>query len=74
MPVHTDVIDGYWETTLISGKISPSVKSKILKRLDQLSSIFQNARERANTVEVVELKMGKSISDYLLEPLKEELK
>jgi hypothetical protein len=72
--VSNDVVAGIWETTLLSGKIKPSTKSKILARLDKLSGIFQNARESANMAEVKELKLGQKIHDYLMEPLNQDLK
>jgi hypothetical protein len=72
--VYNDVIAGKWETTLLSGKIRPFTKSQMLKRVDKLSGIFQNARESANNAEVKELKLGTKIRDYIMEPLKEELK
>ena len=46
----------------------------MLKRVDRLSGIFQNAREAANNAEVKELKLGTKIRDYIMDPLKEELK
>ncbi|KKL90066.1 hypothetical protein LCGC14_1908380 [marine sediment metagenome] len=72
--VYTDEKAGVWETTQLSGKISPSTKSKMLSRLDKLSGILQNARERANHTEVLELKFGNKIRDFVMSPLKEDLK
>jgi len=72
--VFNDVIAGRWETILLSGKIRPSTKSQMLKKVDNLSGVFQNAREAANNATVKDLKMGKMICDYVMEPLKEELK
>lgn len=72
--VFTDVKAGIWETTQLSGKISPSTKSKMLSRLDKLSGILQNARERANHTEVLELKFGDKVRDFIMAPLKEDLK
>lgn len=72
--VFNDVVAGTWETTLLSGKIRPHTKSLMLKRVDELSGIFKNAREAANNAVAKELKLGTQIRDYIMEPLKEELK
>jgi hypothetical protein len=72
--VYNDVKAGVWETIQLSGKIRPSTKSKMLARLDKLSGILQNAREKANTTEVSELKFGGKVRDFIMAPLKEDLK
>lgn len=72
--VYNDVVAGNWGTTLLSGKIRPSTKSQMLKKVDKLSGIFQNAREAANNAVVKDLKIGTKIRDYIMGPLKEELK
>ncbi len=72
--VFTDKKAGIWETTQLSGKIAPSTKSKMLARIDILSGILQNARERANNTPVMELKFGNRISDFVMAPLVEDSK
>lgn len=72
--VFHDEIAGTWKTTLLSGKIKPSTKSQMLARLDKLSGILQNARETANSREIKELKIGKKIQNFVMEPLTQELK
>ncbi|KKK74384.1 hypothetical protein LCGC14_2884310, partial [marine sediment metagenome] len=72
--VSSDVKAGVWETTLLSGEIQPSTKSKMLARVDKLSGILQNAREKANTIEVEELKIGNKIRTFIMDTLNEDLK
>lgn len=72
--VFHDDIAGYWKTTLLSGKIRPSTKSKMLANLDKLSGVLQNAREKANNIPAKELKIGKRIHDFIMSPLNQDLK
>jgi len=72
--VMEDIVEGIWTTTLISGKIPPSVKSEMLARIDKLSGVFQNAREVANTTVVSEMNFADKIASYVMEPLNNSLK
>ena len=53
------------DTTHYSGMISPARKAQILGRLEKLLAAFKQARQRANTTEIVDRKAGKVIFDYL---------
>lgn len=53
------------DTTQYSGMISPARKAQILGRLEKLLAAFKQARQRANTSEIVDRKAGKAIFDYL---------
>lgn len=49
------------------GMLSPSEKSELLGRLDELSRAVKAARQRANTTDVVPFSIGAAIRDYLLD-------
>lgn len=53
------------ETIHFSGMISPAKKAAMLDRLAKLIAAFKQARQRANTTEIVDMKSGKAIFDYL---------
>lgn len=53
------------DTTHFSGMISPAKKAQILGRLDKLIAAFKQARQRANTTEIVDRKAGRAIFDFL---------
>lgn len=61
-----DVAVGQWETTKFSGAISNVDKSKITMRVKELQKAVKFARESANSIDVVESKIGKDIFEYLL--------
>jgi len=48
-----------------SGKISAAKKSQLLNRIDTLIAEVKKARQRANSVDVVEKNVGKQIFDYI---------
>ncbi|GAB4342424.1 MAG: hypothetical protein OHK0038_22310 [Flammeovirgaceae bacterium] len=56
---------GKYETTYFSGKITPTQKSEILKRIDKLLEAVKIARSKANNVEVNNVKVGKKIFDFI---------
>jgi len=60
-----DVQVGTWETLYRSGKITPAQKSDLLYRIDNLINAVKRARAKANEAEVVQMKIGKSILDYI---------
>lgn len=65
-----DEVVGAFTTVSFSGAITSLKKSIMLKRIDDLIGEIKKARMRANSVNVVEKKIGQILSDYLLEPLK----
>lgn len=62
-----DVLEGYWSTTKLSGKMSPADKKVILDRVDRVINAVKAAREAANNAEVNNLKIAEGIFNYLLE-------
>ena len=47
------------------GMISSAEKSAILSRIDKLMRAVKKARQRANTTEVIDINIGKSLFDYI---------
>lgn len=60
-----DVVVGNWTTTKFSGALPAKEVSDILARLNKLSEAVKQARETANLTEIVDIKPGKPILDYL---------
>jgi hypothetical protein len=56
---------GKYETTYFSGKVTPTQKNEILKRVDKLLEAVKVARSKANNVEVNNMKVGKKIFDFI---------
>lgn len=56
---------GKYITTTWSGMISSAEKSVILERIDKLIRAVKQARQRANTTEVVKRTIGKELFDYI---------
>ena len=69
--VTRDEVVGTFTTVTFSGAITSLKKSIMLKRIDDLVGEVKKARMRANSVNVVEKKIGQVLADYLLEPLKD---
>jgi hypothetical protein len=61
-----DVIVGTWSNTKYSGALTAARRSELLHRIDVLRLAIKEARERANLVEVVDLRVAKSMFDYIL--------
>jgi hypothetical protein len=61
-----DVIVGSWSAVKHSGALQLPVKNKYLSKIEKLSSAIKFAREEANSSEAPEVKIGKSIFEYLL--------
>lgn len=57
---------GYYTTDVWSGAITPAEKSDILARTDNLLRAVKQARMRANQATVVNTKLGKTLTDYIL--------
>lgn len=53
------------ETNKTSGMLSSVDKSALLARIDRLAEAVKRARQRANGAPIVEIKVGKTIFDYL---------
>lgn len=68
--ISKDEVVGTFTTVTFSGTITSLQKANALKRIDDLISEVKKARMRANTVNVVEKKIGQILADYLLSPLK----
>lgn len=57
---------GKYVTEQWSGMLTPAEKSDMLARIDTLARAVKEARQRANTTEVVKIKLAKSLMDYIL--------
>jgi hypothetical protein len=57
---------GKFITEAWSGMLTPAEKSDMLGRIDTLARAVKEARQRANTTEVVKIKLAKSLMDYIL--------
>lgn len=56
---------GKYETTYLSGKITPTQKSELLANIDSLISAVKDARARANNVNVLTPSVGKEIFAFI---------
>ncbi|MEM6378973.1 MAG: hypothetical protein AAF705_12215 [Bacteroidota bacterium] len=73
-PAQTELLNldfqvGRYETTYFSGRITPTQKSKLVDKLDNLIEAVKIARAKANNVEVKNIKIGKNIFDFLHEDI-----
>jgi hypothetical protein len=57
---------GKYITTFWYGMLSPSEKSEMLAKIDKLIRSTKQARQRANTTEVVHTNIGQKLVDYLM--------
>lgn len=62
---NVDKVVGEYSRSRYSGMLTPKQKSDLLRRLDGLINAVKQARARANTQEVQDLKIGQTIFDYL---------
>jgi hypothetical protein len=62
---NADVPVGVYVTQKWSGMISPADKSKLLSRIDALIAGAKQARQRANEAEIVNMKVGKILFDFI---------
>lgn len=60
-----DVLAGYWNEKKFSGAIPASRKEELVERVENLITAVKFAREKANDIEVVDLKVGNSVFGYL---------
>lgn len=65
--VTEDVLAGYWTTIKFSGALPVQEVKRLSERVDRLQRAVKAAREEANMKEVVELKTGHPVLDYLFE-------
>jgi hypothetical protein len=65
--VTKDVPVGKYLTSYMSGKITPTNKSKLLDRVDSLILAVKRARSLANQAEVVKCNVGSQIFEYINE-------
>jgi hypothetical protein len=73
-PAQTELLNldfqvGKYETTYFSGRITPTQKALLLKRLEDLIEAVKVARSKANNVEVKNIKLGNQIFDFLHEDI-----
>jgi len=64
LPTTTNV--GKYDVTKWSGMYSPARKAQVLDQLDVLRNAIKRARMRANNTEIVDVKLGKILLDYIL--------
>lgn len=62
---HEDVVVATIETVHTSGMLSPAEKSAMLGRADKLIAAVKKARQRANCVEVSDIKISSLMFDYI---------
>ena len=60
-----DVRIGYTTSITQSGAITKALKRDYLERIDELIKQVKNARQKANTAEVVDVHIGNAIFDYI---------
>jgi hypothetical protein len=63
---YEDVPVGDWSTTKYSGAVSQARVNQLLGRIRKLQEAVKQAREEANVTEVVDMKIGRRIFDWLL--------
>lgn len=63
--IQADEVVGMYDFIYKSGAIPSGSKAKILSRLSKLRNSIAIARSKANTVGVVDVKIGKKIFDYI---------
>lgn len=64
--VDKDIVVGKWGTILFSGELSNSEKMSLISKLSDLETTFKQALQAANDAEVEMIKIGESISNFLL--------
>lgn len=56
---------GKYETTYRSGRITPTEKSNLLAKIDDLVLAAKKAREKANQTKAIQIEVGKKIFDFI---------
>ena len=62
---YEDVVVGYWTTTKFSGAVEASRVAELLARAHKLQDAVKLAREKANSVQVDNVKVGEAFFGYL---------
>jgi hypothetical protein len=62
---YEDVLEGYWDTTKLSGKMAPATKRLMLDNVEKLIDAVKKAREEANSVEVTQQYIGHEVLDFI---------
>lgn len=62
-----DVRVGEWTTIIKSGMLSPSRKRDVMARLDKVIAAVKKARQRANDIEVTEVRIADALMSYIWE-------
>lgn len=57
------IVENEW-----SGLITPATKATMLERVEELRRAVKQARSRANDIEVTEVKIGRTVLDYVFSP------
>lgn len=60
-----DVRVGTWTTVIHSGMLTPVEKQNRLKRIDMLIRAVKQARQRANSIEITDIHLGKKLFAYI---------
>lgn len=60
-----DNVVGYWTTTKFSGALPAERVHALLGRIDALLEAVKFAREEANSIEIMDVHVGKKVFDYL---------
>ena len=60
-----DVVIGHWTTTKFSGAIPRPRKKELLDRIRILADAVKFAKERANSIEAEEQKLGRKVLDFI---------
>jgi hypothetical protein len=63
---YEDQVVGYWSTTKFSGALPADRLATLLARVDALADAVKFARERANSIDVTDVHVGKPVFDFLL--------
>jgi len=70
--ISKDVVVGAFSNMRFSGAITSRAKADSLAIIDELISEVKKSRTRANDVEVVPVNIGETITDILLEPIRNQ--
>lgn len=64
---YEDIPVGRWSTTKLSGAVPVKDRDEWIKRADSLLDALKQAREKANSTEVQQVKIGDAVFSHLLE-------
>ena len=62
---YEDVIAGTWTTVKFSGALPATRVAELLGRVERLEDAVKMAREQANSIDVVDVHIGRPVFDYL---------